>query len=320
MPFRDSEYRKQVLDYADIVSSLCIGLLSTLLCYIARTRVSPGPGDFRYALRFARDLLNGSDPYAYPVSALSVPYPLPAALFGFPVFWLSDAIAASIFFGFSSAVLALGLLRDGPTWRLLLFTSPLYIHSLLFAQWSPLITAMAFFSDLLILVSVKPHAAMALALSGYVKWTRRAVYLVLVVGIVSLILMPSWPFRWLSQIGPFEGKIPLLLWKAGGPLLLLSLLRWQENDARLLFFMSLAPQRMFYDQLPLFIIPKTCKQMIFMLELSWLGALVFLFTGAWAWAQTVFIYLPMLGLVLRPHFNHWHEQSRTSSDDCVVEE
>lgn len=319
MPFQTSGSRKKALDHVDIVGALCIGLLSAVLCYLARNRIAPGPGDFRYALRFARDLLSGDDPYAYPVNALSVPYPLPVALFGFPVFWLSDAIAASIFFGFSSTVLALGLLRNGSAWRLLLFTSPLYIHSLLFAQWPPLITAMAFFSNLLILVLVKPHTAMALALSGYVKWTRRAVYLVLVVGILSLILMPSWPFRWLSQIGPFEGKMPLLLWKAGGPLLVLSLLRWQESDARLLFFMSLVPQRMFYDQLPLFLIPKTSKQMTLLLGFSWLGALIFLFTGAWAWSQTVFIYLPLLGLVLRPYFTHWYERSRTPSDDCVVE-
>ncbi len=244
------------MEHADIIGPLCIGLLSTVLCYLARNRISPGPGDFRYALRFARDLLIGDDPYAYPVNVLSVPYPLPAAFFGFPVFWLPDTIAASIFFGLSSTALALGLLRDGPAWRLLLFASPLYMHSLLFAQWPPLITAMAFFSDLLILILVKPHTAMALALSGYVKWTRRAMYLVLVVGILSLILMPSWPFRWLSQIGSFEGKMPLLLWQAGGPLLVLSLLRWQESDARLLFFMSLVPQRMFYDQLPLFLILK----------------------------------------------------------------
>ena len=283
-----------------ILLAATIGLLSGVLCYYARVHIYPGPGDFLWPLRSARDLLAGRDPYAYPVHAFHVPYPLPAAFVGLPFVRLSDQIAAALFFGLSSSLLAYGLLRNGPAWRLWLFGSPLYIHALMFAQWPPILMAMAFFPPLLFLVLVKPHMAVPLAFSGYVRWTWPGVLFSAAVGVASLLVMPDWPMRFVSQLGPYQGISPLLVLSGGGPIILLALLRWRHKEARLLLLMSVMPQRMFYDQLSLWFIPRSLRQMLVLTLASWIGVYVWLFVGSgWAHWVVVSLYLPALVMVLQ---------------------
>ena len=284
-----------------ILLAATIGLLSAALCYYARLHIYPGPGDFLWPLRSARDLLAGRDPYAYPFHRLQVPYPLPAAFVGLPFVRLPDQIAAAaIFFGRSSSLLAFGLLRDGPAWRLWLFGSPLYLHSLMFAQWPPLLMAMAFFPSLLFLGLVKPHMAFPLAFSGYVRWTWPAVLFSAAVGVASLLVMPDWPLRFVSQLGPYEGVSPLLVLSGGGPIILLALLRWRHKEARLLLLMSLMPQRAFYDQLSLWFIPRSKREMLVLTLASWIGVYSWLIVGSnWPAWVVVSIYLPALVMVLQ---------------------
>ena len=80
----------------------------------------------------------------------------------------------------------------------------------------------------------------------------------------------------------------------------MALLRWREKEARLLFLMAVIPQRMFYDQLSLLIIPRSVGEMIFLTLMSWLGVMGWLFVGAgWQRWMVVSIYLPSLLLVMR---------------------
>ena len=59
--------------------------------------------------------------------------------------------------------------------------------------------------------------------------------------------------------GIYKSPITVL----GGPLLLLSVMRWRRPEGRLLLAMSLLPQNMlFYDQLLLWLIPKTRNQIM----------------------------------------------------------
>jgi hypothetical protein len=303
---RDQNVNPGVVSWQNaLVIGLAIGILTTIVCYLVRLRIQPGPGDFFWPLRSARDLLMMQNPYDHPVTVESIPYPLPAAFIGLPFIWLPAPLAAAAFYGISSALLAFGLVRTGPAWRLLVFTTPLYIDALIFAQWPPLIMAMAFFPGLLFLGLVKPHIAAPLALSGYVRWTKRGVILALLVGIISLALVPDWPLRWISQLQPYEGlRPPLFWWGVGGPLILLALLRWRQKGARLLLLMSLVPQRMFYDQLALWFIPRTIAEFSFLTLASWLGVIAWIFYQVPPLVGVMLsVYLPTLLLVLLPdHF------------------
>jgi hypothetical protein len=121
--------------------------------------------------------------------------------------------------------------------------------------------------------------------------------------LLSLIVMPRWPLLWLAQIRHYDHFIPLLV--LPGPLLAAALLRYRDRDALFLTMMALMPQRWFYDTLVLWLIPKSRKQILVTVGLSW-GA------GIWRWYHVVhswtevgrwtviFIYLPMLGVVLKP--------------------
>ena len=287
--------------------AVLLGVISAFLCWELRHIHFPGPGDFLWPLRAARDLVAGRDPYNYPTSNLAVPYPLPAAFFGLPFVGFDDPVPPAIFFGISTTLLAYGLLRSGPAWRLLLLLSPCYVHSMVYAQWPPLVMSMAFFPALLFLVLVKPQIAVPMALSGYVRWTWRGIIVTLIVGAVSLLIMPTWPIRFLSQLGPYEGVMPILMISGGGPLLLLSLLRWREKNARLLLLMSLMPQRMFYDQLLLWFIPRSVLEICIVTLASWGGALFGLrLVGNWQNWIVISMYLPSLVLVL------WHGRSRVT--------
>ncbi|HEU5103531.1 MAG TPA: hypothetical protein VFU22_31155, partial [Roseiflexaceae bacterium] len=175
-----------------------IGAASGGLCLAFRI-VRSEEGDFWWALRFADDLLHGADPFAFTPSARMVPYPLPSALFGLPVVWLPWLLAAALFFGVSSGLLAYGALRAGEGWRLGVMLSPPFILAALFTQWSPLIMAAAFFPVLApLLVLVKPHIALPVAL--FRRPSRRGLVLALVVFGLSLAVMPTWPLRWLGML------------------------------------------------------------------------------------------------------------------------
>ena len=82
----------------------------------------------------------------------------------------------------------------------------------------------------------------------------------LAILIVSVLVMPDWPQRWLANIGEREEKfVPLL--RPGGFLLALTLLAWRRPEGRLLLTLSLVPQALFfYDQLLLWLVPRTLRQ------------------------------------------------------------
>jgi hypothetical protein len=273
---------------------ILIGLASFALCLNARRVLYPGPGDFLWALRSARDLLAGHDPYAYPFSPDAVPYPLPAALIGLPFAGLPDDWAAASFFGISSGLLAYALARRG-AWRLVAFCSPAYLMALWFAQWTPLLMAMAFYPGLLALLLVKPQGGLPLALT---TGRTRAGYVVAGVTLAaSLIIMPAWPLRWLAQLRAYEGIVPLLV--LPGPLILLALLAWRQPAARLLLLMAAVPQRMFYDQFVLWLIPDTLRELLFLNFAAWLGWGLRTYLHAdWRPWVIVGFYFPALALVL----------------------
>jgi hypothetical protein len=58
-----------------------------------------------------------------------------------------------------------------------------------------------------------------------------------------------------------------------GPLVALTLLRYRERDARLLFLVAVVPQRWLYDPLILWLIPKSRREFVYTVGLSWLAGI-----------------------------------------------
>jgi hypothetical protein len=288
--------------------SLVIGLFSGFLCWLIH--LGPDPIDFRWALGAAHDVLNGRDPYAYSFSAKSGPYPLTAIAFSFPFIWADAHLAGGLFFGLSSGLLAFGLTRTSYT-RLLIFLAFPYWMAMLCVQWSPLVMAAALFPWLLPATLAKPQIGIPVLLT---HWTWRGLVACAVLAIGSLILMPSWPMRWLAQVGTWPNYVPALVLPLG-PLMALSLWRRADADAHLLLLTSLTPQHWFFDSFILWLIPKTRREMLATCLLSWGAGLWRIYRvprsrAEFGVAAVSWFYLPMLALVLSRNCDAYPDSSK----------
>jgi hypothetical protein len=276
-----------------IAVSTAIGFASGAFCWFLMKHFHHDAADFRWALHLADRMLARQNPYDTPFEQ----YPLTAGLFALPFLRLQPEIAAAIFWGISSALLAFGLARHGYT-RLLIFLAYPYWAGILAVQWSPAIAAAAFFPLLLPITMAKPQIGLPVFLT---RLSRRGVAACVVVGLASLAVMPKWPPLWWGQAGNYQHFFPMLV--LPGPLLVLALLRYRDRDARLLFLSAVMPQRWFFDSFTLWLIPRSRREIVWTVFFSW-GA------GMWRWYHApgsfmevgrwtvIFFYVPMLAVVL----------------------
>jgi hypothetical protein len=276
-----------------IAVSATIGLASGAFCWFLMKHFHQDAADFRWALHLAQRVLARQNPYYTPLEQ----YPLTAGLFALPFVRLQPEIAAGVFYGLSSALLAFGLTRHGYR-GLIVFLAYPYWAGLLTVQWSTLITASAFFPWLLPATIAKPQIGLPVFLT---HTSGRGVVACFIFGALSLALMPRWPLLWIAQIKHYEHFVPLLV--LPGPLLLLALIRCRNRDAVLLFLAACMPQRWFFDSFILWLIPKSRREILGTVFFSW-GA------GIWRWYHVphsfnevgrwavIFLYLPMLAIVL----------------------
>jgi hypothetical protein len=293
-----------------IAISALIGAGTGAFCFLVVSRLHQGAGDFRWAIHLAQRFLAGQNPYDTPDEQ----YPFTAALFGLPFVRLRLETAAAIFYGLSSALLAFGLTRTGYH-RLLVFLAYPYWIGLLTVQWSTVITASAFFPLLMPVAMAKPQIGLPVFLTHF---NRRSFWACVAVGLLSLILMPRWPYLWVGQMGYYQHFFAILV--LPGPLVLLALLRYRDRDAWLLLLTSLMPQRWFFDAFVLWLIPKSRREIVWTVFFSW-GA------GVWRWYHiphsftqvgrwiVIFIYLPMLAVVL---LRRRHDEIPSEDATCCV--
>lgn len=265
------------------------GLFTGTFCWYLMGHFHLGAADFTWAIREASDLLAGRNPYADPGQL----YPLPVALFGLPFVHVPLEIAAGIFFGVSSALLAFGISRQGLRHFLIFLAYP-YWACLLTAQWIPLIMASTFFWWLTPAVLAKPQIGLPVAAS---RGTRNGILACIAIIFLSVLVMPHWPMLWLAATRKYVRYVPLLVFP--GPLLLAALARYRHRDAWLLLLAACMPQRWFYDTFFLWLIPKTRRQIVFTAGISWIP-------GIWRWfyvphvitqvgrLSVLCLYLPML--------------------------
>lgn len=258
----------------------------------------PVCGSFELLQNSHVDLLDGKtcDMPGYPPNPPTTVYAvLPfVALFG--------AVSGIFIFGLGSGLLAYLLLRDGPPWRLLLFCSAPYAIAMQWLQWSPLMTAVYLLPGLLPLTLVKPQIGLPVAL---LKMTWRRAIACAAVVIATLVLDPTWPLRFYPLAQRYSGFIPLATLPVG-LLILLAVLRWREERARLLLLMAAVPQRGWYDLSLLWLVPQTWQEMLILTLLSWVSFISTRLLGIpYQVPIIVCIYLPALVMVMRqPQTSH----------------
>lgn len=242
-----------------LVTSVLTGIVIGSLCWVILRRTHQHSADFRWALHLADRLLARQNPYNTPDEQ----YPLPAAFFAVPFLHLHPEAAAATFYGVSSFLLAFGLSRNDYI-RLRAFAAYPFWAGLLTAQWSAIIAAGAFFPILLPVTMAKPQVGLPVFLTFF---SRRGLFFCLLLGAITLIVLPQWPWLWLGQARYYQYFIPVLVFP--GPLLLLSLFRYRHRDAWLLLLSALMPQRWFYDAFLLWFIPKSRREIVWTAFLSW---------------------------------------------------
>jgi hypothetical protein len=260
-----------------VAVSLAVGLAAAFYAH-GSIGVVRQADDFSWFWLGGRALLEGKDPYlvikpggAYDLNAPFL-YPLTTAMSSVPFALFSPVWGATLFVGLGAAVLTWGITSDGYR-RLPILGSAPFIWACHSGQWSTFITASALVPAIGWLAAAKP--TLGLAVFAY-RPRKSTVLLVLLFIALSLVINPQWPAEWRSQLSHRTSGnygIPLLL--AGGPILLLALLRWRNPEARLLLVMACVPQSiLFYDQLPLWLIARTRLQSMAMALLSLVGLLL----------------------------------------------
>lgn len=295
---------------ARIIVAIAIGGVSGLVAYLLHAR----PGfwaDFAFLWTGARVLLSGGDPYVnlpnnwgdwFDTPLL---YPLPTVLLAVPVARLSLAAAGGVVMGFSAALLAFVLSRNG-WYRLWMLASAPFVMALNFGQWSPLVTVAALEPALGALATLKPNLGL-MAFAYRPSW--KMVVSSAIVLAASIIVLPAWPQEWMRNVSSLPGHpAPLLVGHGVGVILLLAALRWRTPEGRLLLVSACLPQLLlFSDQLPLLLVARTRKELIAMTALSQLAFIIWFVAlrqgDMYVLAATpyvfLFVFIPALVIVLR---------------------
>jgi hypothetical protein len=293
--------------------ALVIGLLTAAYADWFWSHPRPKPSDFTQPWAAARIFLHGGNPFDQigPGRAFEhefpLIYPATAAVAAMPFAWAPPRLADALFIGLGAAVLAWALTRRtfaNP--QLLVFASFAMMVAAQTVQWSPLLTAAALTPWLGFLFACKPSIGLAM-LAAY---PSRAAFLG--AGTFALLTVAIWPWwvpAWLAAVpAATHMSTPVLRW--GGPLIMLSLLKWRRQDARLLAALAVMPQTpVLYEVVPLFLLVSTFREGTLLIVLTALSGAIAGYTAAGTdyhtWMRISgqwmvwLVYLPCTAMVLR---------------------
>jgi hypothetical protein len=236
---------------------ILVGVAAALICWLV-FHFSPDTGsDLAQNLVGARALLAGQNPYqvagrgegfVYPLL-----YPLPALLVIAPLAVLPLDLGRVLFAALSAAVFTMAAMRYGRGLPQALL-SACFLKAVVQGQFSPLLVAAVSLPLLGAVWPAKPAVAFAVA-AGH--GSRRAVTGAAVMLLLSLLVRPTWLIEWVSSLREYNIAVAPIQ-QPGGFLLLGALWRWRRPEARVLAALACAPHTIaFYDELPLFLIPRT---------------------------------------------------------------
>jgi hypothetical protein len=317
-------FEAQVIDLSVRKPSLRLRLIiaatlataAAFLSYLEPFRQGGDIGDFDQVRFGAKAIIDGADPYpligphrAYN-QGFPLFYPATALVVALPFGLMSADVAAIVFMWVSVFALAFALTADG-LYRMPLFLSSAFVLAARRGQWSPVLTAAAMLPGLAWLYVCKPNIGIALLASSS---TWRTVKIAIVGGVillvVSLILLPSWPREWLASVATAHHTVAPIT-RPFGFLVALALLRWRRAEARLLLALACVPQTPYwYDVLPLLLVPSTFRESLilsfvvscgFLYEIFLLGNATNIIDVYYRVANNLvlFAYLPALVMILR---------------------
>lgn len=292
--------------------ALLVGIGAGIFSWLMQLRPDAAP-DFAYPHTAVRFFLDGQNPYdaMHGAAGARFPfdqplfYPFTALLLILPFAAFKLATATGLFVGLSSAALAYCITRDG-LWRIHVFASASFVFAATVGQFSPLLMLMAFSPRFGFLAAVKPNIGLALFVR---RPSLMAVIGAVTLFAVSIAIIPTWPSDWVESlrrsVSDETHRVPAL--QTGGFLLLLSVVAWRKAAGRLLLALSLLPQALlFYDQLLLWLIPRTRNQSILLTAASQAGMIVWYLSlgpndnpvpAAYP-LMVPFLFLPALGILL----------------------
>jgi hypothetical protein len=296
------------------ILSVFVGLLAGILSVIVPVSVlicdNVRAGDIGAPLLGLQSFLSGHSAYweIFYYEHGNIPavlYPFTTMLALYPFTILPLPLIAPCFCALIATIFAYSLLYDNKPWRLLVFFSIPYLTALQSVQFVPLLASAFLLPCLLPVAVLKPQLGIVLLAAG--KWSRATVIATIMIVAGSIIIYPTWPMEWFrnGNLSYYEGKIPVL--QGVGCILLFSALKWRDRRARMLLVMSLIPQRIWYDQLMLFLIPETRKQ-LYILLIGSLLSLIWSFRPKWSfalqdsssWAHVIYLlYIPSLLLIFQ---------------------
>ncbi len=237
-------------------------------------------GDVGPPLAGMRRALEGGSPYEVMLRIGPVPqYPFTAMIVVAPLLLLPTRLVPMAFCALATGAFAWSLTRDGHWWRLMALLSAPHLAAIDGVQWAPFATAALLLPALLPVSVVKPQLGLVLAAAG--RWTRLSLAATVGLVVMSLLIRPGWPVEWFASGTHrlYQPGIPLLI--LPGVLLVVAAAFVRSARGRLVLAMAITPQRFIYDQLLLFVVPRTGRQMLFLLVASWAGALAGIHMGWW---------------------------------------
>ncbi len=296
-----------------VLMAISTGLCAALIAASYQILQHKGGGDFNVILRAARIVLGAANPYdlihpmtgdgGHELLATFFLYPLPTFAFGVPFLWLSPAWAAVCFSGCSAGLLCYAITKDGYQ-RFPIFLSVPFLVACRLGQMSVIATALSLIPVAAGLSAIaKPNIALAL-FARAPRWRTVVTGGAVLLG--SWLLVPSWPFDWLATIH----RQPIYHapgFRIGGVFALLAALRWRRPEARLLLAMAVIPHALYwYDELPLFMVAETHREVMTLVWCSWLAYAGWFVAshGVYDWRNVAawvvpFMYIPVTIMVLR---------------------
>ena len=263
-----------------IAVSLVVAIAATGTCLLKERATPTHPADFGLSWFGAKSLLRGENPYARVGPGLEYdwPWPLvyPATAFvaAAPLTLLPRLQATLVFVFVSFGFLTYGITRDG-WFRLPMFGSMAVITAAAVGQWSPLLTASFTLPWLGFFLAAKPTDGFAIAIGSEAQTRIWALVGAAVLGLASLALYPAWPLVWMRQLQYANVQMAPPIFRGGGFLVLLALLRWRRPEARLVLALAVVPQvGSWYTAVPLFMIPRNSRETMALATVTSLGWLL----------------------------------------------
>lgn len=289
-----------------LVVGLCAAGAMALTWHVARGTEWWSDWDSSYL--GARAWLAGRDPYTdswrqvNPWWRWPLAYPMPAVLLAVPFTVVPLPVARVLFVGLAVSLLAYGLTRRG-WWGLALLLSGGGLQAMLTAQWTLWLAAAVLLPAWGWLVAVKPTTGLVtLAGMRSRRDLLRAIGGAAALTALSLVLWPTWPRGWLTNLA--SGGLPVrpLFLRSWTGVSLLGWLAWRYPAGRMLGTLALVPHTDTpYNILPVLVAIDGRAPALVVTVVSAIGLVPWLLDYRpgypWGWhALTAF--LPLTGAVL----------------------